>query len=201
MKDAEKYNVVKRGQESGPFDATEIMDLLRMRQLSTIDKVKLEKNEVPVSEFIDLFEKGELPHQVAQQKPSAAGVTKNKSQKKIEAKPKPKIKPKSLPKPTPPIFPMPGPASEIHINRSGTRFGPYLLKEIKNYLKSGNLRFSDMVWYEGISNWMPLSQIPGIAAGIDSLGSVAPPPPKPPPKPTSAPAPPPLQKGEGPGGV
>ncbi|MEJ6621472.1 MAG: RDD family protein, partial [Opitutae bacterium] len=87
----------------------------------------------------------------------------------------------------------PGPSTEIHINRSGTQFGPYLLKELKDYLKAGNLRFIDLVWFEGVSEWVPLSKIPGVADGLNSLGSAAPPPPKPPPTPAAPVTPPLLQ--------
>jgi uncharacterized RDD family membrane protein YckC len=62
---------------------------------------------------------------------------------------------------------------------------------LKDYLKAGNLRFSDLVWFDGVAEWVPLSKIPGVADGLSSLGSAAPPPPKPPPAP-AAPAIPPL---------
>jgi uncharacterized RDD family membrane protein YckC len=47
-----------------------------------------------------------------------------------------------------------------------------------------------MVWFDGVSEWVPLSKIPGVAEGLSSLGSAAPPPPKPPPAPTAPVAPP-----------
>ncbi len=81
---------------------------------------------------------------------------------------------------------------EIRVNRAGQEFGPYLIKEIKDYLKAGNLRFSDMVWFQGLPEWVPLSSIPGVSEGIESLGAAAPPPPKPPPAPASAPPTPPV---------
>ena len=59
----EKYSVSKRGQTSGPFTATEIIDLLRMKEISTIHKVKLGKDWISVSDFIDQYEKGLLPEQ------------------------------------------------------------------------------------------------------------------------------------------
>jgi hypothetical protein len=168
----------------------EIVDLLRMKEISTIHKVKLGENLLTVSEFIDQYEKGELPEQ--------------NLEKAFEDDPEEEVRkwlknPKFLslnlkPEPEPKIIevPEPGPATEIHVNRSGTQFGPYLLKELKDYLKAGNLRFSDLVWFEGVAEWVPLSRIPGVAEGLSSLGSAAPPPPKPPPAPTTPAGPPPM---------
>ena len=63
MSYVEKYAVSKRGQEVGPYTATEVIDLLRMKELSTIHKVKVGKDWLLISDFVDLFEKGELPEQ------------------------------------------------------------------------------------------------------------------------------------------
>ncbi|MFN9738320.1 MAG: RDD family protein [Pseudomonadota bacterium] len=52
---------------------------------------------------------------------------------------------------------------QIHINRDGQNFGPYTLDEARQYLASGNLIETDLAWFEGAANWMPLSQVPGVA--------------------------------------
>ena len=57
MSYVEKYAVSKRGQEVGPYTAMEVIDLLRMKELSTIHKVKVSNDWVLISDFIDLFEK------------------------------------------------------------------------------------------------------------------------------------------------
>lgn len=187
----EKYSVSKRGQVTGPFSATEIIDLLRMKEISTIHKVKLGQDWLSVSDFIDQYEKGLLPEQnlekVFEDEPEEPVVV---AEVEPEVEPEPDPEPESEPEPKEIEVPEPGPATEIHINRSGTQFGPYLLKELKDYLKAGNLRFSDMVWFDGVSEWVPLSKIPGVAEGLSSLGSAAPPPPKPPPAPAAPVAPP-----------
>ena len=189
MSYVEKYTVSKRGKEEGPYRAAEIIDLLRMKELSTIHKVKVGGEWMVIPDFIDLYEKRELPEQNLEKTfEDAEGES-----KKVEAENSTEEE-EPEPEPVPVEVPEPGPAVEIHVNRAGTQFGPYLFKELKEYLKAGNLRFGDMVWFEGVSEWVPLSRIPGVAKGIDSLGSAAPPPPKPPPVPAAPAAPPPMQQ-------
>ena len=196
MSYVEKYTVSKRGKEEGPYAAAEIIDLLRMKELSTIHKVKVGADWMVVPDFIDLFEKGELPEQNLEKSFEDAEEAAKEEEEAAESE-EATQEPEPEPEPEPIEVPEPGPAVEIHVNRSGTQFGPYLFKELKDYLKAGNLRFSDMVWFEGLPEWVQLSSIPGVADGIDSLGSAAPPPPKPPPAPAApaAPAaPPPVQQ-------
>ena len=188
----EKYSVSKRGQTSGPFSALEIIDLLRMKEISTIHKVKLAQDWLSVSDFIDQYEKGLLPEQNLD-KVFEDEAKEEKTEPKEEVVEEPEPEPEPVPEAKVIEVPEPGPSTEIHINRSGTQFGPYLLKELKDYLKAGNLRFSDLVWFEGVSEWVPLSKIPGVADGLNSLGSAAPPPPKPPPTPAAPVTPPLLQ--------
>ena len=195
MSYVEKYTVSKRGKEEGPYRAAEIIDLLRMKELSTIHKVKVGGEWMVIPDFIDLYEKGELPEQNLEKTfEDAEEESKKAEAESSTAEEEPKPEPEPEPEPVPVEVPEPGPAVEIHVNRAGTQFGPYLFKELKEYLKAGNLRFGDMVWFEGVSEWVPLSRIPGVAKDIDSLGSAAPPPPKPPPVPSAPAAPPPMQQ-------
>ncbi len=194
MSYVEKYTVSKRGQEVGPYTATEVIDLLRMKELSTIHKVKVGKDWLLISDFVDLFEKGELPEQNLEKTFEDVEEQAKEAQTDDSSEVEDIPEPEPEPEPKPIEVPSPGAATEIHVNRSGAQFGPYLFKELKDYLKAGNLRFSDMVWFEGVSDWVPLSRIPGVADGIDSLGSAAPPPPKPPPAPAAPAAPPPMQQ-------
>ena len=175
MSYVEKYTVSKRGKEEGPYAAAEIIDLLRMKELSTIHKVKVGADWMVVPDFIDLFEKGELPEQNLEKSFEDAEEAAKEEEEAAESE-EATEEPEPEPEPEPIEVPEPGPAVEIHVNRSGTQFGPYLFKELKDYLKAGNLRFSDMVWFEGLPEWVQLSSIPGVADGIDSLGSAAPPP-------------------------
>ena len=181
----EKYTVSKRGKEEGPYTALEIVDLLRQKAISTIHKVKVKQDWMSVSDFVEKHEQGELPEQNIEKDFEEIEKEASVAQEAAEAEKKPE------PEPEPIKIPVPGPADEISVNRSGQPFGPYLLPEVKDYLKSGNLRFSDMVWFQGLPEWVPLSSIPGISDGIKGLGAAAPPPPKPPPAPVGAPPAPP----------
>ena len=187
----EKYTVSKRGQEEGPYTALEIIDLLRQKAISTIHKVKVKQDWISVSDFVDKHELGELPEQNIEKDfeeiEKEASAAQEAAEAEKESKPEPEPEPIKVPEP--------GPADEISVNRSGQQFGPYLLLEVKDYLKSGNLRFSDMVWFQGLPEWVPLSSIPGISDGIKGLGAAAPPPPKPPPAPVAAPPAPPSVTG------
>ena len=42
--------------------------------------------------------------------------------------------------------------------------GPFSLEEVNRQLAAGSLSLSDLAWYEGIPNWVALSQVPGVGA-------------------------------------
>jgi predicted nucleic acid-binding Zn ribbon protein len=48
---------------------------------------------------------------------------------------------------------------EIFIHRDGQDSGPYSPGEIRDRIASGRLKPTDMAWYEGLPDWVPLSQI------------------------------------------
>jgi len=181
----DKYVVSKRGQPAGTFTAKEIIDLLRMKELSTIHKVKVDDAEMTVATFIETYESGGLPEQNLGKPPVEEEEEEEPEEEEVEEK--------EEEAPPPPVDlppPEPGSSDEIHISREGQRFGPYLVNEVKDYLKAGNLRFSDLVWYNGVSEWVPLSNVPGVGEGVETLHAAAPPPPKPPPAPAGPPQPP-----------
>ena len=129
----DKYSVSKRGQTAGPFTAVEIIDLLRMKELSTIHKVKLGQDWLTVSDFIDRYEKGLLPEQNLDkvfEDSEQDTVEDEEVQKEVDSEPEQVTEPEPEPEPVPVEIevPEPGPATEIHVNRSGTQFGPYLLR-------------------------------------------------------------------------
>ena len=54
---------------------------------------------------------------------------------------------------------------EIYVQRQGQQTGPFPLEQIRHELATGALRTTDMAWYEGAPGWVPLSFVPGLAAG------------------------------------
>ena len=51
---------------------------------------------------------------------------------------------------------------QIYISRNNQRFGPYELSHVQADLDSGNVVATDLAWHDGVSGWIPVSQIPGI---------------------------------------
>lgn len=63
---------------------------------------------------------------------------------------------------------------QLYIHRDGQQFGPYTIAVTQKHLRDGTLAPSDLAWYEGAADWMPLSTIPGISA----VATRPPPPPR-----------------------
>lgn len=68
---------------------------------------------------------------------------------------------------------------EYFVKRGEQRFGPYGLADLQKYVQSGNLATEDLAQSEGMTEWVPLSQIlgnipaPVVGAGGDALVPVA----------------------------
>lgn len=48
---------------------------------------------------------------------------------------------------------------EIWIGRDGERHGPYKEEEVRQWLRSGQVKGSDLAWREGLADWQPLSTL------------------------------------------
>ena len=62
---------------------------------------------------------------------------------------------------------------QIHIDRSGQRFGPYSVEQVNAHLADGSLLPTDLGWTDGMADWVPLTQV----AGVTSAEGSPPPPP------------------------
>jgi hypothetical protein len=64
---------------------------------------------------------------------------------------------------------------EYFVRRGEQRFGPYSLSDLQKYVQSGNLVASDLAQSEGMTDWVPLTQVLGNipAMGMGSGGSTA----------------------------
>lgn len=71
----------------------------------------------------------------------------------------------------------------LHIARDGQKFGPYTPDQVRDYVANGQLLATDLAWFEGAADWMPLHSVPGL-----SLGPHSSPPPPPPARYSAGPA-------------
>lgn len=70
---------------------------------------------------------------------------------------------------------------QIYLVENGKSVGPFELDDVRQRLQDGELKRSDLAWYEGLADWIPLSDVPGMEQ--------APPPPPPPARPSAVSAP------------
>jgi len=52
----------------------------------------------------------------------------------------------------------------IHVNRGATSLGAFSEEEVRDGLRTGRFVPTDIGWREGMANWQPLSQFPGLVA-------------------------------------
>lgn len=58
------------------------------------------------------------------------------------------------------------------VKRGEEKFGPYSLADIQEYVQSGNISFGDLAQSEGMSEWVPVSQVIGnIPIPVTSYGA------------------------------
>jgi hypothetical protein len=58
----------------------------------------------------------------------------------------------------PVILSTPNPVSYL-VSRAGQQFGPYTMQEIRRYQAEGRFDPGDLAWSEGMTQWIPLSQV------------------------------------------
>jgi hypothetical protein len=59
--------------------------------------------------------------------------------------------------------------------KSGMQMGPVSGEELASKAASGEVSPSDLIWREGMGDWLPLSQVPEFAAGLTPSAPPAPP--------------------------
>ncbi len=58
---------------------------------------------------------------------------------------------------------------QIHIHSNGKATGPYSIEEINQMIGQGSIPASTaMAWYEGLPEWIPAHQLPGVRATASS---------------------------------
>jgi hypothetical protein len=61
----------------------------------------------------------------------------------------------------------------LYITRNGQRLGPYTIADAQQMVAAGTLQPSDWAWYEGLTDWIPLQQVPGFVAGAAAVAAPA----------------------------
>lgn len=79
--------------------------------------------------------------------------------------------------------------NQIHIARAGQKFGPFTLDQARDYVANGQLLATDLAWFEGATDWMPLHSVPGLARTTPPRSRPPPPPAPRRPSPSGQPAP------------
>jgi hypothetical protein len=69
---------------------------------------------------------------------------------------------------------------QYFVKRGEQRFGPYSLSDLQRYVQSGNIASDDLTQSEGMSDWVPVSQVLGNipATAVTSGGAAAAPAPE-----------------------
>jgi hypothetical protein len=60
----------------------------------------------------------------------------------------------------------------LYITKDGQRLGPYSLAEAQGLLATGTVQLNDWAWYEGLPDWIPLHQVPGLAGTAPAVAAV-----------------------------
>lgn len=72
------------------------------------------------------------------------------------------------------IPPIPKAPEMVSIARDGSMLGTYNIIQVNQLIREGKLNASDLAWYDGITSWIPLALIPGVANSRHIISSLAP---------------------------
>jgi hypothetical protein len=85
----------------------------------------------------------------------------------------------------PPVMPPPLPQVQYSVNINGQTSGPFMLNQLQELARSGQLTPATYVWKPGMANW---DSAGNVAELVGLFAAAPPPPPPPPPLPPAAPA-------------
>jgi hypothetical protein len=86
----------------------------------------------------------------------------------------------------PPVVPPPLPQVQYSLNINGQTTGPFMLNQLQELARNGQLTPATYAWKPGMANWDSAGNLADLAA---LFAAATPPPPPPPPLPPAAPAP------------
>ena len=76
-------------------------------------------------------------------------------------------------------------AEEWYVGSNGQQSGPFTLQQLRQMAASGQLSKTDLIWKEGLANWVPSSAIKGLFSAAADLSTTSSP--RPAPRPTAPP--------------
>jgi uncharacterized RDD family membrane protein YckC len=76
-------------------------------------------------------------------------------------------------------------AEEWYVGSNGQQSGPFTLQQLRQMAASGQLSKTDLIWKEGLANWVPSSAIKGLFSAAADLSATSSP--RPAPRPTAPP--------------
>ena len=60
-----------------------------------------------------------------------------------------------------------------YYSKNGTQLGPVAEEELRGKIASGEIAPTDLVWKEGMSDWLPAANVPGLAVAASHAGPPA----------------------------
>jgi len=57
---------------------------------------------------------------------------------------------------------------KVHLYKDGKQYGPYTVEQLRQYVQRGNFTSADHACFDG-RNWVTVGEVPGFAAGGDSM--------------------------------
>ena len=65
---------------------------------------------------------------------------------------------------------------QVHIDRGGQRFGPYSVEQVNPHLADGTILPTDLGWTDGMTDWVPVTQVAGVTFAAATATAAVPPP-------------------------
>ena len=65
---------------------------------------------------------------------------------------------------------------QVHIDRGGQRFGPYSVEQVNSHLAEGAILPTDLGWTDGMTDWVPVTQVAGVTFADAATTAAVPPP-------------------------
>lgn len=145
----ESYQIRWRGKVSGPHDLDSLKSMLSRGEVSLLHEVLKEGRWIPLDELVT---RAPAKSASAQARAQAPGPEDNKPQR--EEKP---IPPKAA-------GPPPPPNDQYYLAKGGQQEGPYSIARLRDLAIADAVHADDLVWKDGMPNWVTLSSIIGMKA-------------------------------------